>query len=175
MKIDTKKTHTVSIIAAIGAYDRAVGNNNELLWHLSDDLKRFKKITEDHPVIMGRKTFQSIEKYIKGPLPNRINIVVTRNKSSTRSGIIVVHSLEKAIEEAKETNTTEEIFIIGGAQIYEQALPLADKLYLTLIEDEKKADVYFPSYEDIFTKKVFEEKRETKDGLKYTWVDLERI
>lgn len=173
MKMKQYSHPKVSIIAAIGAYDRAIGNNNELLWHISDDLKRFKSITERHPVIMGRKTFDSIVDYLKGPLPNRTNIVVTRDQSYSYDGAAIVHSLEDALEKAGEIEATE-IFIIGGAQIYEQAILLADKIYLTLIDDRKEADVYFPEYEQMFTKKTFEEKRETKDGLKYTWVDLER-
>ncbi len=172
MQIDVKKMPMISIIAAISTYDRAIGNDNELLWHISEDLKRFKKITENHPVIMGRKTFESIRKQIKGPLPNRTNIVITRDKSYLCEKVMVVHSLEKALKKAQAIDTTE-IFIIGGAQIYEQSIHFADKLYLTLIEDRKKADAYFPPYKNIFVRKIFEKKLKTENGLKYSWVNLE--
>ena len=163
----------VSIIAAIG-YNRALGKNNKLLWRIPDDLKRFKTLTTGHPIIMGRKTFESIDK----PLPNRTNIVITRAERSegeaegvVRRAVILAHSIEDAIEKAKALDS--EVFVIGGAQIYEQALPFADKLYLTLINDKKGADVYFPAYETVFTKMTFHEDREF-NGLTYKWVDLER-
>jgi dihydrofolate reductase len=163
----------VSIIAAIGQ-GRALGKNNELLWRIPDDLKRFKALTTGHPLIMGRKTFESLGK----PLPNRTNIVIMYATEDWRNNprydfenVVVAHSLEEAIEKAKTLD--EEIFIGGGAMIYTQALPLADRLYLTLIDDKKDADVYFPAYETIFTKKIKEENREF-NGLKYQWVDLER-
>ena len=163
----------VSIIAAIGQ-DRALGKNNELLWRIPDDLKRFKALTTGHPIIMGRKTFESLGK----PLPNRTNIVIMYATEDWRNNprydfenVVVAHSLEEAIENAKTLD--QEIFIGGGAMIYTQALPLADRLYLTLIDDKKDADVYFPAYETMFTKKVKEENREF-NGLKYKWVDLER-
>lgn len=147
----------ISMIAALGR-NRALGNGNELLWRIPDDLRRFKALTMGHPIIMGRKTFESIGK----PLPGRTNLVVSR------AGL----SLEDAIAQAKALDT-EEVFVIGGAQIYEQALPYADRLYLTLIDDEKEADVFFPEYETIFTKVIAEESRE-HEGLKYRWVDLEK-
>jgi dihydrofolate reductase len=156
----------ISIVAAIGR-NREIGHGNELLWHIPDDLKRFKSLTSGHPVIMGRKTFESIGK----PLPNRTNIVITRDKNWRHEGAKVAHSLEDAIATASLIDP--EIFIIGGAQIYEQALPHADRLYLTLIDDSKEGDAFLPPYEHLFTKKVFEEKREW-NGLAYTWVDLER-
>ncbi len=164
----------ISIIVAMGE-DRAIGKHEKLLWHITDDLKRFKALTLGHPVIMGRKTFESIVKYVGKPLPDRKNIVITRNANYKHEGgnVYTSSSVEEALKKARELDK-KEIFIIGGAQIYEQTLPFADMLYLTLIEDKKEADVYFPPYEDIFTEKAFEEKRETKDGLKYTWVNLER-
>ncbi|KKW32412.1 MAG: Dihydrofolate reductase [Parcubacteria group bacterium GW2011_GWA1_53_13] len=147
----------VSMIAAVGR-NRELGLGNGLLWHIPEDLKRFKALTLGHPVIMGRKTFESIGK----PLPGRTNLVVSRSALS----------LEDALAQAKKLDK-EEVFIIGGAQIYEQALPYADRLYLTLIEDTKEADAFFPEYEKLFTKKVSEEPREY-EGLQYRWVTLEK-
>ena len=163
----------ICAVVAIGR-NREIGNGNKLLWHIPDDLKRFKRLTLGHPIIMGRKTFESIVGYIGGPLPGRINIVVTRNNDlrSRYAGIIVAHSVEEAIERAKQLDDVE-IHIGGGAQIYQQALPYIDKLYLTLVDASAEADSFFPPYETQFTKKVFEESREWK-GLKYKWVDLVR-
>ena len=153
--------------------NRELGYEGKLIWHIPDDLKRFKKLTLGHPIIMGRKTFESIIGYTQGkPLLGRTNIVVTRDAFWKYDGVITVSSLEEAIAKGKELDS-EEVHIGGGAQIYEQALPYIDKLYLTLIDDEKPADTFFPPYADTFTKKVFEEEREW-NGLKYTWVDLER-
>lgn len=163
---------TVSIVAAIGK-NREIGNNNLLLWHIPDDLKRFRTLTLGHPVIMGRKTFESILATLGKPLPGRTNIIVTRDPSWSHEGVITAHSLEDAIGTASLQPGAEEIFIEGGANIWEQSLQHADKLYLTLIDDSKEGDAFFPPYEHLFTKKVFEEKREW-NGLTYTWADLER-
>ncbi len=163
----------VCAVVAIGK-NRELGLDGKLLWHIPDDLARFKRLTLGHPLIMGRKTFESILGYTGGkPLPGRTNIVVTRDASWTHEGVIVVGSLEEGIAKAQELDA-EEIHIGGGAQIYEQALPYIDKLYLTLVDDEKEADSFFPPYEKEFTKKVFEEAREW-NGLKYKWMDLERV
>ncbi len=156
----------VSIIAAIGT-GRTLGKSNDLLWRIPDDLKRFRVLTTGHPIVMGRKTFESIGK----PLPNRTSIVVTRDASWQHEGVVVASSIAEALEKAKALNS--EVFVIGGGQIYEQALPFADRLHLTLIEATKDADIYFPPYEDTFTKVTFHEDRE-HEGLKYKWVDLER-
>ncbi len=161
----------VSAVAAIGK-NRVLGKGNRLLWHIPDDLQRFKRLTEGHPVIMGRKTFESIVGYLGGPLPKRTNIVVTRDPAWGYEGVVVAASIEEAVAKAKALDP-EEVFIGGGAQIYEAALPHTDKLYLTLIDDEKEGDTFFPVYENIFTKKVFEEEHEWK-GVRYRWVDLER-
>lgn len=167
----------IAAVVAIGR-NRELGKNNKLLWHIPDDLKRFKRLTLGHPIIMGRKTFESIVGYIGGPLPERANIVVTRQPDYIdlvgRYGeqVIVVPSLEEGIEKAKQIDSAE-IHIGGGAEIYKLALPYIDKLSLTIIDDEKPADTFFPPYEHIFTKKVFEESREW-GGIKYKWLDLER-
>ncbi|MDO8552770.1 MAG: dihydrofolate reductase [bacterium] len=188
------KKPLITEVVAIGR-NRELGKNDKLLWHIPDDLKRFKRLTLGHPIIMGRKTFESIVGYIGEPLPGRTNIIVTRQTSkfiadnpyllirankqivgntnlSAQDGVIVVSSIEEGIEKAREENP-KEIHIGGGAEIYEQALPYIDKLQLTIIDDEKPADTFFPPYEHIFTKKVFEESREW-NGIKYKWIDLER-
>ena len=160
----------ISIIAAIGK-NRELGKDNKLLWHIPGDLSRFKKLTTGHPIIMGRKTFESIGR----PLPNRTNIVVTRDASYRVEGGVVVHSIEKAIEEAKKIDNPpdgEEIFIIGGGQIYAQALPFTDRLYLTIVDAQAEADTYFPDYSE-FKKIVSEEKSESED-LKYSYLILEK-
>ena len=162
----------ISIVAALGS-NRTLGKDNRLLWHIPDDLKRFKRLTLGHPVIMGRKTFDSILAVLGKPLPGRTNIVVTRDPSWAHEGAIAASSIEEAIEEAKTAPGGDEIFIGGGGEIYRQALPLVDKLYLTLIEDDAEGDSYFPEYEHAFTRTSFEEERRY-EGLQYRWVDLER-
>lgn len=126
----------ISIIVAM-SQNRVIGREGELPWHLPEDLKRFKKITLGHPVIMGRKTFLSIGK----PLPGRENIVVSRNASYQHEGISVVPSLDAAVSCHPEA---EELFVIGGAQLFAEALPKTQKIYLTLIDDEFEGDAFFP-------------------------------
>lgn len=140
---------TISLIAAIGK-NRELGRDNELIFQIPEDMKFFREKTRGHAIIMGRKTFESIGR----PLPNRTNIIVTRDSSfiTHDSNVRVVHSIEEALETAK-TVEEEEIFVIGGAQIYQLALPYADKLYLTLVDAEvEDADAFFPDYEKIFRK-----------------------
>jgi len=161
----------ISSIVALGK-NRVIGANNQLLWHIPDDLRRFKALTLGHPIIMGRKTFDSIVSILGKALPGRTNIVVTRDPDWKFDGAIVAHSLEEAIEKAKEIDS-EEIFIGGGAQIYTESLPYVDRLYLTLIDDEKEGDTFFPDYEQEFTKKLGEEFHEW-NGLAYRWATLER-
>jgi len=165
----------VAIVVAMGVgklHNHVIGKNNKLLWHIPDDLKRFKSLTLGYPVIMGRKTFDSIVAVLGKPLPGRINVVVTRDPKWTYKGVVVANSIEDALTKTRRMNP-EQIIVAGGTQIYKQALPFVTKLYLTLIEDEKEGDAYFPEYEKEFTKKVFEEERE-HEGIKYRWVDLER-
>ncbi len=157
----------ISMIAAIGARTRALGHNNDLLWHLSDDLKRFKKITLRHSIIMGSNTFESIGR----PLPNRKNIVLSHDPAYKAEGVFVVHSIEDALRFGSK-EPTDEIFIIGGGQVFKAMLAQTDKLYLTLVDDDAKGDVYFPPY-GMFTKKVFEEKH-LDSNPPYTYVELER-
>lgn len=158
----------ISIIAAIASKNRALGRDNKLIYHIHEDLQRFKKLTAGHIVIMGRKTFQSIGR----PLPNRINIVITHDSSYVAEGCIVVHSLDEALRLPSVAQGDNEIFVIGGGQIYEEAIGKADKLYLTIVEGNPDADTFFPDYSD-FKKVVFEKEHED-DGLKYKFIDLER-
>lgn len=157
---------TISIIAAIDE-NNALGKDNKLLWHIPEDLKRFKDLTSGHPIIMGRRTFESIGKVLSG----RLNIVVTRSSVFVAEGAMIRHSLEEALELAKNSGQ-DEIFIIGGAQIYRQALPLTDKLYLTLVPGKHDADAYFPEYPE-FKTVVRHETVETEYG-EIEFVDLVR-
>ena len=157
----------ISLIAAIGK-NRELGRDNKLLFQIPEDMKFFKEKTTGHAVIMGRKTFDSIGR----PLPNRTNIVITRTPSSQVSTINVkyVDSLEEAINEAKAVES-EEAFVIGGAQIYEQAMPYADKLYLTLVDAEvKDADAFFPEYKDFKT--IISERESGDENYSYNFLEL---
>ncbi len=158
----------ISMIAAIGK-NRELGRGNELIFKIPEDMKFFKEKTRGHVVIMGRKTYESIGR----PLPDRVNIVISRNTDYEVSDrVIKVKSIEDAIEVAKEHEKTE-AFIIGGAQIYALAMPYADKLYLTLVNKEvKDADAFFPEYDE-FTKVLFERRSRDKN-YSYIFLDLEK-
>jgi dihydrofolate reductase len=126
----------IILIAAV-AENYALGKNNDLLWHLPNDFKRFKEITTGHHIIMGRKTFESFPK----PLPNRTHVIITRQKEYNQEGCIVVSNLEKAIEACPQN---EDIYIIGGGEIYSQSILFADQLDITRVHRSFEADVYFP-------------------------------
>ena len=166
------KNIPVVIVAGIGKTTRAIGKNDQILFHVPDDLKRFKELSMGHPVIMGRKTFESIFKMLGKPLPGRTNIVVTRDKNYSHEGVIVTNSLEEAVQKAEEENPAE-IHIGGGAEIYKQALPLVDKLYLTLFDSDREGDTFFPEYETEFVEAERHGLRE-HEGLQYEWVDYVR-
>lgn len=158
----------ISIIAAIDS-KRGLGKNNQLLFKIKEDFVRMKKLTTGHPIIMGRKTFESIGR----PLPNRTNIVITRDEGYSQEGIKVAHSLKKAIELAKNEPGGKEIFIFGGGQIFKEALPMVDKLYLTVVEGDYGADTFFPEYENLFSKKTFEQSGQ-EGKYRYVFIELER-
>lgn len=162
----------VAAIAAIGR-NRELGKDNELLWRIPDDMKRLRMLTSGHPLVMGRKTFDSIIAATGQPLPNRTHVVLTRDSEWVHDGALTAHSIEEAIQIAQKSPGGEQVFIFGGAQIYEAALPFTTKLYLTLIDDEREADAFFPDYEQEFTRITFEEVREW-EGIQYRWVDMER-
>lgn len=158
-KIVTKQT--VTLIAAI-AHNNALGKDNDLIWHLPADLKRFKSTTTGHHIIMGRNTYESIGK----PLPNRTSVIITRNSDYTAEGCIVVNSLEEAIKVAKDDTSP---FIIGGAQIYNQAIKIADKLDITEVHHEFEADVFFPKIDSTIWQETSREKFLSDEKNKYDY------
>ena len=162
----------IVIVAAMSHTAKAIGNNNELLWHVPADMRRFKSLTLGHPIIMGRKTFESILAILGKPLPNRTNIVVTRDLSYTTDGAKIAHSLEEAIAVAESENPTE-IHIGGGAELYRQALPFVTRLYITWFFDDKPADTFFPAFESDF-EVTHEHPKEEYKTLNYQWVDYVR-
>ena len=154
----------ISIIVAIGK-NRAIGRNNQLLWNIKEDMDHFKKITTGHTVVMGEKTFLSIGRF----LPNRKNIVVTKDKNFKAEGIEINHSLENLLGEYKKSD--EEIFVIGGGQIYALSLPYADKLYLTVVDDAPEdADTFFPYYSEF--KNVVNEEEVDNGKYKFKFLEL---
>jgi dihydrofolate reductase len=158
----------VIIIAAI-ASNNALGKDNQLIWHLPADLKRFKSTTLGQTVVMGRKTFESLGK----ALPNRNNIVITRNKNFIAADVTVVHSLKQALEISKGK---EKIYILGGAEIYTQALPFADLLDLTLVHADVKADTFFPVIDQSIWKEIRREdhKKDDKNTYDYSFVTYKK-
>jgi dihydrofolate reductase len=161
----------ITIIAAI-AKNNALGKNNDLIWHLPADLKRFKKITSGHHILMGRNTFESIGK----PLPNRTTIIITRNKDYFKDGCLIANSLEEAIELANEDA---EIYVIGGAQIYKYAIEnnLIDALDITLVHHQFEADAFFPEIDSKIWKEVSREdfKADEKNKFDYSFVRYRKV
>lgn len=158
----------ISIIVAI-ASNFAIGRNNELLFHLPNDLKRFRQITTGHPVIMGRNTLLSLPRW---PLPNRRNIVITDNPEDQFQGCEMVWSVEEAV--ALVSNETES-FIIGGGSIYRQFFPIANRLYLTVVDKEYEADTFFPVINfDEWTETSREEHFDEINQFRYAYLNLER-
>lgn len=160
----------ITIIVA-KSENHVIGNKNQLIWHLPNDLKRFKQLTSGHPIIMGRKTFESIGK----PLPNRTNIVITRNKDWSSEGVLTVNSLEEAIQRGKEIHS--DIFIIGGGNIYRQAMQRADALEVTEVHHEFEGDAFFPEINLEEWKEVFREKfpSDEKHAVDYSFVRFVKV
>lgn len=148
----------VSVIVAV-AENGVIGDKNTLLWHISEDLRNFKRVTSGHPVIMGRKTFDSLGR----PLPNRTNVVITRQNLEI-DGCKVVHSLEEALS---LFSPEEELFVIGGAQIYAEALPLADRFYLTRVHHAYEGDTSFPKWNESEWSLVESERFERGEKYEY--------
>ncbi|MEO1956456.1 MAG: dihydrofolate reductase [Methylophilaceae bacterium] len=152
----------LSIIVAV-ANDRVIGINNTLPWHLSEDLKRFKALTMGHYVVMGRKTYESLGRL----LPGRTTVIVTRNTDYSVEGAVVVHSVEQALEACYGDD---EAFLIGGAQLYEQGLAYADKLYMTEVHADFEGDAFLPSFDLTQWDEVARESKEAENGLSFSYV-----
>ncbi|MCC6323850.1 dihydrofolate reductase [Candidatus Nomurabacteria bacterium] len=165
----------LSLIAGIGK-NNELGLGNKLLWDLSRDMKHFRETTSGHPVIMGRKTFESIGK----PLPNRRNVVITRDVSYVKEGVEVVHSLPEAIDlfkyDVNPLPNGEEVFVIGGAEIYKQAMDHADRLYITHVDGIFDADAFFPTISPNFWKEVSREhyEKDEENNLPMDFVVYEK-
>ena len=159
----------ISLIVAM-ANNRAIGLNNRMPWHLSADLKRFKQLTMGHPIIMGRLTFEAIGK----PLPGRTNIIVSRNPAYQQEGCVIENSLAAAINHG--CRLADEIFIIGGATLYETGLPLVDHLYLTLINQDFEGDTFFPPWNphEWLESARQDVTNDAQAGFTYSFIDLQR-
>ncbi|SFN24383.1 dihydrofolate reductase [Formivibrio citricus] len=158
----------VILIAAV-ARNRAIGLDNQLLWRLPEDLKRFKALTTGHPILMGRKTFESLGR----PLPGRRNVVVSRNPEWQTAGAEVFASLEAALAACAGA---EKVFVIGGAEIYRQALPLTDVLDLTEVDDAPHGDVFFPELEAAVWQEVSREAhQDAASGIRYDFVEYRKV
>ena len=167
--MEEKNKPTISIIAAIGK-NNVLGIKNSLPWNLPGDLKHFKEMTTGKPVVMGQKTFESIGK----ALPNRKNIILTLDKNLVLENCVIANSIEEAVENGKDS---QELMICGGASIYRQFLPLADKMYLTLVDAEiEGADAFFPEFnsEDWEETERVENKADEKNKYNYTFITLIR-
>jgi dihydrofolate reductase len=159
-------TTRLSLIAAM-ARNRVIGRDNALPWRLPEDLKRFRRLTMGAPIIMGRKTYDSIGR----PLPGRRNIVVTRQRDLALAGCEIAGSLEDALALAGDAP---EAFVIGGAEIYRAALPLADRLYFTLIDADYEGDAYFPAIDLAAWREIERERGDATSELRYEFVTYER-
>ena len=160
----------LTLIAATST-NNALGKDNQLVWHLPLDFKRFKTLTSEHYIIMGRKTFESFPK----PLPNRTHVIITRQKDyEAPEGCIVVPSLEKAIEICPKN---EEVFIIGGGEIYKQSINIADKVELTRVHTKVEADTFFPEVDPEKWEVVFEEhhEKDEKHSFDFTFLTYQKI
>jgi dihydrofolate reductase len=164
-------TEKISSIAALNR-NRAIGKDNALLWHIPDDLRRFKELTMGHPCIMGRKTFDSIIATLGKPLPNRTSIVLTRGTLPEYENVIPASSVEDALAKADSLGSNE-VFICGGAHIYDAFLPHTDALYLTFVDDDTEGDTHFPEYATDFAETSRSDLHEHA-GIRYQFVHLER-
>lgn len=169
--IDINKKPNLSIIVAM-AENRAIGKDNDLLWHLSADLKRFKKLTTGHPVVMGRKTWESLP---KRPLPGRRNIVFSQSEGFAPEGAEVVRSVNGLFQVLKGCD--DEVFVMGGASIYEMLLPFANRLYVTHVYREFDADVYFPVIDmsEFALVNLGEPMYDEESDLDYAYEEYERL
>ena len=159
----------INIVVA-KASNNVIGAKNDLIWHLPNDLKHFKSLTSGHPIIMGRKTYESLGR----PLPNRTNIVVTRDQNWNAEGIEIVSSLSKAIEVAK--TIADDIYVIGGGNIYKQAMEFTDILYITEVHHEFDGDTYFPEIDNDEWEEVEREdfKKDEEHPYAYSFVTYKK-
>jgi len=164
----------ISIIVVLNQ-DRVIGKGNDLPWRLSEDLKHFAKITRGHPVIMGRKTYESIVKRLGHGLPDRTNIVITSQSDYIAPGCVRVPSVARAIE-MFEAEKNEEVFVIGGGEIYQQFLPVADKLYLTEVSAKCDGDTFFPAFNKEDWKVISSEphSKDDRNVCDFTFLELVR-
>jgi dihydrofolate reductase len=153
----------ISLIAAM-ARNRVIGRDNRLPWRLPPDLKRFKELTMGHTLLLGRKTFESIGR----PLPGRTMLVVSRQTGYSPDGVQVAHSVEEALDRAREAGESE-LFVAGGAEIYRQTLPVADRLHLTRIEEDFSGDVCFPEYDESQWTLVDREDHGPTEEIPFAW------
>lgn len=156
----------LSIIAAV-ASNRVIGINNALPWRLPEDLKRFRALTMGHHIIMGRKTYESLGRL----LPGRTTVIVSRSRDYVVPGALVADSLKTALALCGDDT---EVFVIGGAQLYRDGLPLADRLYLTEIAAEFAGDAHFPDYERFSWQEIFRESHVSESGLPFSYITLDR-
>lgn len=162
----------INLIAILSRETRAIGKEGGLIWDNPTDMARFRELTREHPVIMGRKTWESLPEKHR-PLTKRTNIVVSRDTSFEADGAEVVDTIEKALERAKTSAGGDEAWVIGGGMIYSLALPYADRLYLTLVDDETEGDAYFPVWNEF---EVLEQSEPSFDenGKRFQFVTLAR-
>tara|TARA_B100001094_G_scaffold330179_1_gene394775 strand:+ start:2145 stop:2624 length:480 start_codon:yes stop_codon:yes gene_type:complete len=157
----------LALIVAVAKND-VIGYQGQIPWHISEDLKYFKRVTSGHPVVMGRKTFESIGR----PLPNRRNIVVTRQLDYHAEGIEVVHSLAEATSKIQQD---EQVFVIGGQSLYEEALPLAQALYVTEVDMQVEGDTFFPHWAKHEWSLMHQETHQTQDGIGFSFLQYQRV
>ncbi|MFJ7936837.1 dihydrofolate reductase [Sporosarcina sp. NPDC096371] len=148
--------------------DRVIGKDNELPWHIPEDLAYFKKMSMGKAMVMGRKTFESIGR----PLPGRLSVIVTRNEAYTAEGAVVVHDIQEAIAQAQAFS--DEVMIIGGAEIFRMTMEIADRLYITNIQKKFEGDTFFPAYEAEWKLTSTSKDHITKDGIPYSFLVYER-
>lgn len=153
------------------ASNNVIGDKNNLIWHLPNDLKHFKNLTTGHPIIMGRKTYESLGR----PLPNRTNIIITRDQNFIDDQIIITHSLEQAFAKANEIQ--EDVFVIGGGEIYKQAMEYVDVIYLTEVHHEFNGDTYFPEIDEESFEEVerVHHMKDEKHPYSYSFITYKRI
>lgn len=163
----TRPGPRISIISAM-ARERIIGIGNRLPWHLPEDLRHFKRLTMGHHIVMGRKTFESIGR----PLPGRTTVILTRDAAYHQPGCLTAASLEAAVAACGEDD---EVFFVGGADVYAQALPLADRLYLTEIDAEFAGDARFPEFDACQWRESDRQHQIGEGGLRYAFVTLDRI